>query len=130
MITFVRQCTLYLFVLTMPLISGCGEAPPPDTRSQLFGRWVLDRAYRNGQPTESLDELYFEFLPSGRMNTNLTGEPQEASYDLEEEVIRQREGSLDANYTIEEIGDTVLVLSTSLRNFSFRFHLRRQGPSE
>ncbi len=120
-----------VFILGLALVlSSCGEPAEQDDQSLLLGKWVINQALRNGQPTESLDELYFEFYDDGQMNTNLTGEAQSGVYQLEEGVIMQRESGIDADYRIEEINDSLLVLSTMLRDHSFRFQLRRKLQEE
>ena len=128
----IRIANLYVvFILGLAFVlASCGDPAGQDDQSLLLGKWVINQALRNGQPTESLDELYFEFYDDGQMNTNLTGEAQTGVYQLEEGVVMQRESGMDADYRIEEISDSVLVLSTILRDHSFRFRLRRKLQEE
>lgn len=100
------------------------------TSSYLIGRWDIQQASRNGKPTESLDELYFEFFEDGAMRTNLTGATQSGTYSLTEKVIQQRETQMDADYNIEEISDTTLTINTTLKGQVFKFYLHKSQLEE
>lgn len=95
------------------------------TQSQLLGYWQLENAYRNGRLTESLDGLFFDFGPDGRLVTNISGQEEQGTYEVDDDQILQRQTSLDADYVIEEVSDTSLVLRTQLRNYVFRLGLRK-----
>lgn len=91
----------------------------------LAGRWEVKKAFRNDRLTESLAGLYFEFKPSGRVSTNVAGVPIEGNYELTRDKIQVRESELDAEYTIAAFSDSTLDLSTVLRDYKFRFLLRK-----
>lgn len=117
---FVRT---FLLLLLFPAVFACRQEANLKTEELILGRWEIQEAFRNGRPTESLAELYFEFLPDGEMSTNLTGAPENARYQIEGNTLRQTESQLPADYLIEELSDSVLVLTTQLRGFDFRFRL-------
>lgn len=100
----------------------------------IVGRWDLREATRNGKPTTSLDELYFEFYADGTIRTNFSGATESAQYRLEENRIIQRESSLDTEYEIESINDSLMVMTTALErndiNYKFRFILGRTVQEE
>jgi hypothetical protein len=96
-----------------------------ETAQLLVGRWELEQALRNGSPTESLTDLYFEFTSDGKLMTNIAGLPEEGTYELKKEQLLQRNTQIDADYTIEEIADSNLVLSTDLRGYAFRFLFKK-----
>ena len=121
-----RTLAVILIVLALP---GCqfGNDKKEDV---LLGRWEIQQAYRNGRSTESLDELYFEFFQDGKMSTNLLGGPETTNYEVSEHELYQRDGQMDVDYNIIELTDSILVLSTSLRDYNFRFLLRRSIQEE
>lgn len=98
------------------------------TAKMLMGRWELQEGFRNGEPTESLTDLFFEFGKEGRMETNLplpeAGGP--STYAAEKQVIVQRQGGVEVEYQIEMLNDSVLIINTSMRNYDFRFVLRKK----
>ena len=110
---------------TLVLAFAC-QSEPTTNGDLLVGRWQIQEATRNGKPTESLDELYFEFYSDGKMRTNLSGSPEMATYQLEQNRILQRESRMEIDYEVEELSDSILTLKTSLRGFTFRFALDRE----
>jgi hypothetical protein len=117
-----------MLLLAVLALSQCASEPVFEAE-MLWGRWELREGFRSGKLTESLDGLYFEFGKDGRMNTNLPAGPGEARYELEGSSIRQSGNPADLIYTIQELSDTVMVLSTDLRNVNFRFILQK-GSAE
>ena len=120
--------------LTLPLLgilvlSGCGQEQDDDKKELILGRWEIQQAFRDGQATETLDKLYFEFFKDGQMRTNLMG-AETATYELEDSQLYQRDSQMDIDYTIESIGDSTMVLTTQLRDSNFRFQLRRSVQEE
>ncbi|MBK7408825.1 MAG: hypothetical protein IPJ40_12660 [Saprospirales bacterium] len=49
----------------------------------ILGRWEIKEAQRNGRPTETLTGAFMEFLPKGRMISNVGGAPEESDYSVE-----------------------------------------------
>lgn len=119
---------LAAFLTTFILLMGACQTEPDDTAQRILGRWALTEATRNGQVAESLQDLYFEFLSNNQLNTNISGVPETAAYTIDKKTIQQRQSRIEADYTIEEINDSVLVLSANIRNIAFQFKLaRNQG---
>lgn len=115
-----------LFISLFSVIS-CTEPPQEDnTQEYLIGRWDIQEASRNGRPTESLDQLYFEFFEDGSMNSNLTGSTQESKYTLEGKTVKQSGSPMDSDYAIEEISDSTLMMNTNIRGQIFRFRFQKQ----
>lgn len=122
---------IFAFLLvSIGLLTGCREEQSDKTEELILGRWEIQQAYRNGKTTESLEELYFEFYQDGKMKTNLLGASETASYDLEDGALLQRESRMDINYNIQELNDSILVMTTQLRDYDFRFRLRRSIQEE
>jgi len=102
---------------------GCKPEKQDDYAEKILGRWEIREGLRNGEATESLSGLFFEFQAGGAMRTNLSGAEETAAYELKENQILQRQSQIEADYTIEEITDSTLTLSTKLRSYNFRFML-------
>ncbi len=113
----------FLFLL------GC-NSESVDNTDQLIGRWDIREARRNGQATESLDQLYFEFFQDGNMKTNILGADEEATYELDSKTIRQRESQMPIDYTIESISDTSLIMNATINRYNFRFQLGKTVEEE
>ncbi len=111
-------------------LSACQDTEETIRQEYLLGRWELQQAYRNGQVTESLQELYFDFYQDGKMSTNILGAPETATYELEENELRQRDSQMDIDYQVEELSDSLLILTTNLRNYDFRFRLNKRIQEE
>lgn len=122
-----RTLKVPLLFFLLGLVAAC--QPEPENLDQLvIGRWELDKAFRNGETTNTLQGLYFEFYEDGNMSTNLPVSPSESQYELEGSVIRQTEIETPLEFDIQSISDSNLVLGTQLHNFSFRFLLRKFVP--
>jgi hypothetical protein len=124
-----KRSKLIQAVLFISLFSviACTETPQEDnTQEYLIGRWDIQEASRNGRPTESLDQLYFEFFEDGSMNSNLTGSTQESKYTLEGKTVKQNGSPMDSDYAIEEISDSTLTMNTNIRGQIFRFRFQKQ----
>ncbi len=124
-----KNTGILLLLLGTMSIFACQTRNTAETAQMLVGRWELVQALRNGNPTESLAELYFEFTADGKLLTNIAGMPEEGTYELKEEQLLQRNTQLDADYTIEEIADSNLTLTTNLRGYAFRFDLKKSGAN-
>lgn len=121
------QTTLLLLSLT--LLGACGEDDVVQ-EELLLGRWDIRQGLRNGRATESLDQLFFVFYEEGRMQTNITGSPADANYELAEDQILQRGGPMEIDYTIQSLTDSLLILTTSINNYDFRLELGRTIQEE
>lgn len=108
-------------------VSACKTEKQDDYSEKILGRWELLEAKRNGDPTESLIGLFFEFQTGGAMRTNLSATEETAAYELQDNKILQRQSQIEADYTIEEITDSTMTLTTTLRNYNFRFLLKKAG---
>ena len=117
-------------LLSVNLLGACQGDQAARTEELLLGRWEIQEATRNGRPTESLEELYFEFFQDGQMSTNLFGAPESSQYQIDGDLIQQRESRMETDYTIQEITDSTLTLATRMRDFDFQFRLRRSIQEE
>jgi hypothetical protein len=118
-----------ILLLLIAVFCACEKESEKDT-DLLIGRWEVEEATRNGRPTESLAELYFEFSPDGQLQTNVTGVPEEGTYEISGDKILQRDTRLDADYEIVEIAPDNLVLTTELSagngaRYAFYFDMKK-----
>lgn len=108
------------------LFAACqNETKDTNYEELILGRWELIEALRDGKPTETLTGIYFEFKPEGRVVSNLAGQEEESKFELEGKNIGQKGGQIAVNYQIEELNDSLLVLTFSLRQVNFRLKLDR-----
>jgi hypothetical protein len=124
----IRILQLSCFVSSLIFLSGCG-AEPANQAELLIGKWDLQSATRNGQRAASLEGLFFEFDEAGNMNTNLPIAKGASTYNLSGSTIKQESSTNNVRYTIESIGDSSLMLSTTLANTDFIFSLKRASGS-
>ena len=70
---------------------GCKEETSEFTE-QIFGRWELKEALRNERQAASLENIFFEFYPDGKMitNFNISGDDQSSDYKVVGNRIRQK----------------------------------------
>lgn len=116
--------------LAITLFFACGSEEADPQATQILGRWEIEEASRNGRITESLAELYYEFDADGKITTNLTGATETGTYTLEEGKLLQRNTKIDADYTLDSLSDSSLIMSTRLRNSTFKFRLIRPITEE
>lgn len=105
------------------------ESKDTNYEEQILGRWEIREALRNGRPTETLTGAFMEFLPEGRMISNLGGEPEEADYSLSGVILSSKSERLPADYTIQYLGDSSMVLSFIAREIPFQFSLVRSSQA-
>ncbi len=133
-----HRFTIYSFIIALiaiALMGSCVSEGPASGKDLLRGRWEIVSAERNNKPTESLANLYFEFLSGNLLHTNMTptGTDTQGSYELKDDVLEQTTPELSAIYTIKELSDSILYLETRLHGTFFEFNLRRaadQVPEE
>ena len=115
--------TLFLSLFSLGLNSCANE--PKIEQTDLLGRWEIKEAYRNEQSAEDMQGLFFEFFGDGKMLTNMSSSTSEAQFELKKQTILQRGGEMDADYEIASLSDTSMVLVTVLRDYNFRFVLKK-----
>ena len=115
-----------LFALS---ISACGNNEQ-FSQNTLLGSWEVANATRDGRRAPSVEGLYFTFFEDGTLQTNIASSAETAMYKIDGMIIQQRESRFEIDYTIEELSDSSLVLTTELRNAFFRFFLRKAEIEE
>lgn len=93
--------------------------------SDLLGMWNITTAARDNKPTTTMDGMYFEFAEGGTLTTNMSGEPEKYQFEVNDEQISQRGGTIDADYQIISRLENELILTTTLGNKPFKITLAR-----
>lgn len=118
-----------LLLLFLSLATACGE-DTIENDDLILGRWDIQEALRSGRPTESLDNLFFEFFEEGKMRTNITGSTLDGTFKIDGDQLLQRGGPLEADYKIETLTDSVLVLTALINKFDFKLQFSRTVQEE
>jgi len=113
--------TLVLFSFT---IISC-EDENATHESDLLGTWNITAAIRDSKPTTTMDGMYFKFEEGGTLTTNMSGEPESYQFEVADEQIAQRGGTIDADYKIESRLENELVLTTAFGGKPFKITLAR-----
>jgi hypothetical protein len=95
--------------------------------NNLSHRWLLDKGFRNEKETDSLAGLYFDFNTSGEVTTNLNGQDERLTYELEGEDIISLAGTEGVFLNIMELSETKLVLQTDIQGYTFKFVLLKEN---
>lgn len=117
----------YFLLFLVLIVSSCIDDDAIQ-ESDLLGHWTIETGYRDGKATESLGGLFFEFKEGDKLltNMNLTGDEEMCDFELDGEIITQRNGSLNVDYTIELFKTDSLILTTELRKKKMKFVLFRE----
>jgi hypothetical protein len=100
------------------------------TADQLLGKWSITAAERDKKPTETLNGMYFDFASGEQLLSNISGEDAQYTYEVAAGEILQRGGVIEADYNIEELTDTQLILTTVIRGKPFRLVFARDAAQK
>jgi hypothetical protein len=114
---------IILFSIVVILFSGCQQESgnKNDTASMLLGAWKLTSATRNGNVTETLDNLKLEFINDTLLYSNLSSSREEQTYKLENLTISTEGARINPAYKIVSITDSTLQLQMILNDYQFEF---------
>ena len=114
---------IILFSLVVMLFSACQNESgnDNDTASMLLGVWKLKSATRNGNVTETLDNLKLEFINDTLLYSNLSSSREEQTYKLENLTISTEGARINPDYKIVSITDSTLQLRMILNDYQFEF---------
>ena len=117
---------LYLVLALTFFLHSCDSEPKkPATAELIIGKWEIETGFRNGKKANSLEGLFFDFKPDGKMITNLLGSEQESNYEIKAQKLLQS-GTQEIEYTIESIEDRSLHLAMTMRGFDFKLQLKKR----
>ncbi len=95
------------------------------TPQMISGTWILDSASRDGAPTESLDGLFYTFEET-KVVSNITGDTSESNFEIQKgKIVHLNDDSMV--YEIETLNDSILKVSSNIRNIPFELKFRRSG---
>lgn len=92
---------------------------------RLQGKWMLEKAERNGKTTQTLSNLFFEFAQDS-MYTNLFGEDEAYFFEVVENNIGCDSDLRHIDLQIMELKNQ-LRLQTEIARSSFVFYLKEEG---
>lgn len=111
-----RDIAKGLTLLAMVLTLAC--ASDPNAGRNLVGYWQLETAMIQGEETDRLDDLYFDFGADGLLETNIFGKESEYEYSWQRDQIDQLSEPALA-YQIEWLSDSTIALKTEIRRKEF-----------
>jgi len=115
-----------IFLTIIFLSFGCATDSKTLEVDQLYGYWEIRSAQRNGHPTETLTNTFFEFTPNDQMRTNFNMEGIEVSSEFEidgNDIIQKHTDNLI--YSVEKLEEDKLVLFVTLMDYHFTLNLEK-----
>ncbi len=109
-----------LFFILLVLLTSC-QVDKTD-HSLLQGRWNMVQAFREGRPTTTLKDAYFEFLGDSILKTNLLQEDLIFKYALDGQKISQK-GQMNIDYQILQLTKDSMQLYARIKKYDFNFFL-------
>lgn len=125
-IMHVTKLLTTIFITIVFITFGCTTDTKTIEADQLYGYWEIRSAQRNGHPTETLTNTFFEFTPTNRMRTNFNMEGIEVSSEFQingNDIIQKQED--DLQYAVEKLEDNKLVLFVTLMDYNFTLNLEK-----
>lgn len=126
----ILKCTFVIFLIGF-LFEACSEEVT-SYDSQIIGSWELTEGQRDTRPAPYLEGTFFEFYEDGSLitNFNLDASIERCKYEVENDQIQQLESDLNLVYTINSLNDSLLMLTTTLKNAKFKLLLRKKEFEE
>ncbi|MBX2816102.1 MAG: hypothetical protein KTR24_08895 [Saprospiraceae bacterium] len=113
---------LILFSISIFCWVSCAQ--DSQSEEKIIGRWDLHAAVIDGEETDRLDNLYFEFSPEGEVGTNIFGIDESYQYTLDSEQINQA-SEPPLVYDLEWLSDSTISMVTQIRRKEFVLSLQR-----
>ena len=104
------------------LLIACKRAEIVQTE-ELYGKWDIIKAERNGKETSYLRGGYFVISENGDITVNITGEDQKDKFTLDRNKIKTENEDV---YEIEHIqGDSLVISYIAESNGHFVFYMAK-----
>ena len=116
---------LYLF-LPLFFLAACDNTGKEDARNKIIaGKWFIESAEKDGSKIRSLEGTIFDFSADGKMTTNV---PQfgTGTYIFKNDILIE-EGTVNQNYTVEDLTTEKLVLKTQVKDMDFKMVFGRDS---
>src|SRR5688572_22559501 len=119
--TLIRLYWVGLFVL---VAASCKKAEEI-SHENLYGRWEIKKAERNGEETSYLRNGYFIFNQSGTMTINVTGEDESGNYLLEGNKLTM---GGEKTFDIKSLhNDSLVIRYVPSSNAQFMFYMLKKN---
>ncbi len=117
---------VFFFALLSSLACKTDTQQAVHNSAFLYGHWDLINAEMNGQESPALETIYYEFGAGNFLKTNFTLSEKEetGTFTLKENRIIQKTGE-PIEFQIVSKTDTTLEMTTALRGFDFKLHLKK-----
>ena len=90
----------------------------------VYGKWEIIRADRNGKETSYLRNGYFQINTNGQMTINITGEEEKGSYRIENnQIVMEGQKSFDI---IHLQNDSMVMKYNPGQNTQFLFYMMKK----
>jgi len=92
-------------------------------QDQLYGRWDISKAERNGKETSYLRGGYFIIDQNGTMTINITGADEKGPYTMDKKKLKMG----DKNFEIREIkNDSMILKYIPAPKIEFLFYMHKK----
>ena len=119
-VNFPLKLIAFFIATTMAVILHQSCSSEKIQTQDLDGKWLVIEAQRNGKMTTTLEEGFFQFQEDSIFSTNIFSVEMDFTYQLTEDGFQQR-GEIDLDYIIEALRPDTLIVTSEIRNNSFRF---------
>ncbi len=113
---------IWLFCIAVFIFFSCKRSDNIQ-QEQLYGRWEITKAERNGKETSYLRRGYFIIDPNGTMMINITGADEKGSYTMENNKIVMG----DKNFELQALdADSMIIKYITGPNSQFVFYMQKK----
>lgn len=113
---------IFIFLSIIMFLLSCKNSNP--SYEDINGEWSIIEAKRNGRITRTLENVYFKFDSTPKMQTNILGEDQSYPINYDFPSIEIESSQLNKLNVISLVEDT-LILSTRIDKFKYDLELLR-----
>ena len=111
-----------LFTMLIYFLSSC-NGHDNTLQDQLYGRWDISKAERNGKETSYLRGGYFIIDQNGTMTINITGADEKGPYTMDKKKLKMG----DKNFEIREIkNDSMILKYIPAPKIEFLFYMHKK----
>lgn len=138
---FINNFSLLSLLFTATLFASCGGSEAPETpelpeeeekisvEEGMVGKWVSFETRRSGNPVDDFPDFHVEFK-DGIFTSDLIDASAKKPFENGEEVLITGDyisfPNVDNSYfNVETLNDSVLILTTELRDYPFEFEFRK-----
>jgi hypothetical protein len=94
---------------------------------QLYGKWEISKAERNGKETNYLRRGYFLIRHDGTMVTNITGADEKGTYVIEKNKLKM--GTMNFEFQLVKPDSMIMQYLTSPGN-QFVFYMQKKEEND